>query len=382
MGHIKIGRLLGIPILVDYSWFLLFGLVTYVLSTELYPSQLPDHSTKAHLALGGITSLVFFASILVHELAHSVVAKFYRIPVRSITLFMFGGVAQITRDATKPLNEFLMAIAGPLTSLVIGFGFIAFAEWRDLHIWNRPELNTPTAVFVTWIGFTNIVLGIFNLIPAFPMDGGRCFRAIAWMVTGNYARATRIAAWTGRFLAWCIMAIGGLVVLGADILELNTISGIWFIFTGLFIENAARRSLLQTKLIEALSKYKARDLMFTDPPAIGGQQSVGSLARGVLEINPRVCYFVENEGALAGILSGYQMRAIPEALWDRTTAAEAMLPSSRLTAVGPDRQAVDVLAEMESQEATHLPVVSGGRVIGVVGRDRIFGILKQAGLLQ
>ncbi len=376
MGQIRIGRLLGIPILVDYSWFFLFGFVTLVLASELYPTQLPDHSRAAHFALAAVTAIIFFASILVHELAHSVVAKFYRIPVKSITLFMFGGVAQITRDATKPLNELLMAAAGPLTSLAIGTIFLAFAWWRDL------SMDTPFGVFMIWLGFINIVLGIFNLIPAFPMDGGRCFRALAWLVTGNYARATRIAAWTGRAFAWAIMATGAAALLGADIPGMTPISGMWFILTGLFIENAARRSLLQTKLVEALSKFKARDLMFSDPPTVDGQMSVASLARGVLEINPRVCYFVENEGALAGILSGYQMRAIPEALWDRTTAAEAMLPSSKLTAVGPDRQAVDLLAEMESAELTHLPVVSEGRVIGVVGRDRIINILAQAKLLD
>lgn len=376
MGQIRIGRLLGIPILVDYSWFFLFAFITLVLASDLYPTQLPDHGRVTHFLLAAITALIFFASILVHELAHSVVARFYRIPVRSITLFMFGGVAQITRDATKPLNELLMAFAGPFTSFVIGAGFLGFAWWQDMR------MDTPSGVFTIWLGFINIVLAIFNMIPAFPMDGGRCFRALAWLVTGNYSRATRIAAWTGRVLAWAIIALGAAALLGADIPTMTATSGLWFILTGLFIENAARRSLVQTKLVDALSKYKARDLMFTDPPTVDGRMSIASLARGVLEINPRVCYFVENEGALAGILSAYQMRAIPEALWDKTTAAEAMLPSAKLTAVGPDRQAVDILAEMENGEVTHLPVVQEGRVIGVVGRDRIISILAQSHLLN
>ncbi len=367
---------MGIPIYVDFSWLILFGFVIFVLAHDVYPDALPRETDRTHLILAGISSIIFFVSIILHELAHSAVAKFYKIPVRSITLFLFGGVAQITRDATKPLSELLMAAAGPLASLLIGGLFIG--SWWLFNM----EVDSPIGFLFIWAGGTNIVLGIFNLIPAFPMDGGRVFRAVTWMVTKNYYRATRIAGWTGRGFAWAVIAVGVLALLGVNTRVVGSpFQGAWFIFIGFYLENAARQGLLQNRLIETLTKYRARDLMIADPPVVDSGMSVGSLARGVLELNPRVCYFIEEHGALAGILSAYQMRAIPEALWDTTTAGQAMLPTARLKPVSPDRQANEVLVEMESGDLTHLPVVSEGRVLGVIGRDRILTVLQKAGIL-
>jgi CBS domain-containing protein len=215
------------------------------------------------------------------------------------------------------------------------------------------------------------------------MDGGRVFRSLLWLVTRNYFRATRIAAWTGRLLAWALMAIGVLGIAGVDVYIANdTLSGLWLLGIGFFLQNAARMSLLQNRLLGELSRHTTTELMITDPPVVDPTMSVGALARGVLELNPRVCYFIEDEGRLAGILSGSQMRAVPEALWDSTTAAEAMVPSDKLKATDPKQPIVDVLLEMETRNLTHMPVVNEGRVIGVIGRDRILGVLKQAGLLS
>lgn len=375
--RIRIGRLFGIPIIVDGSWLLIFGLVTFILAREVYPQQLPDSSTGFHVLIAGFSALLFFVSIILHELAHSVVAKAYKIPVKSITLFLFGGVAQITRDATKPISELLMAAAGPATSLVLGVAFIG--AWFALG----GEDDTAIGVLLAWLGVMNVALAVFNMLPAFPMDGGRVFRSLAWLITGNYYRATTIAAWTGRLLAWVAIGLGGAAIAGVNVfIADDAFNGLWLIFVGLFIENAARQSLLQNQLLQVLSKYSARDLMIADPPVVDSSMSVASLARGVLEINPRVCYFVEEHGALAGIISSYQLRAVPEAAWDRVTAAEAMLPKGRLKAVPPERRVNEVLVDMDQADLTHLPVVDDGRVVGVIPRDRILNVLRQAGLLQ
>ncbi|MBI5948997.1 MAG: site-2 protease family protein [Chloroflexi bacterium] len=376
MRPFKIGALLGIPILVSPSWLFLFGGLSWVLATQLYPAALRHSSTTTHFLMAGSSVLLFFASIILHELAHSAVAKAYRIPVKSITLFLFGGVAQITREASKPMGEFLMAIAGPATSLVLGVLFAV--TWFALGATNGGPLD----VVLFWLAWMNGILALFNLLPAFPMDGGRVFRSLIWMFTGNYYRATNVASWAGRGIAWSMMATGALAAGGFNLyIAEGTFGGLWLILVGLFLENAARQGLLQNRLVHALRQYSAGDLMIADPPVVEPAMSVASLARGVLELNPRVCYFVEDHGKLAGIVSAYQMRAVPEGLWERTTAGEAMIPSSRLRATPADRPVHEVLIEMESENLLHMPVVTDGRVVGVIGRDRIITLLRQAGLL-
>jgi Zn-dependent protease len=376
MRNLRVGTLLGIPILINPSWFLLFGLATWMLATQYYPDVLPEETRGTHYLLAGVSSLIFFASIVLHELAHSIVAKAYRIPVRNITLFIFGGVSQITREATKPLNELFMAIAGPLTSLVLGTLFLV--TW-----WGMGRNAHAIDEVLVWVGGINLVLGIFNLVPAFPLDGGRVFRSLIWLVSRNYSRATSIASWTGRGTAWLVMAVGFLGVLGFNTaLTANSLGAAWLIFIGLFMENAARQSLTHNRLLNTLQQYSAGDLMVADPPVVEGDMSIASLARGVLELNPRVCYFVEDQGKLAGIISGYQMRLIPETLWDTTTARQAMVPSARLHPTQREQLASDILIEMESEDLLHMPVIEGGRVIGVIARDRILGVLRQAGLIH
>jgi len=377
MRNIRLGSLLGIPILVNPSWFLLFGLTTWILATEVFPDALAEASAQTHFLMAAASVLLFFASIILHELAHSVVAKAYKIPVRSITLFLFGGVAQITREAARPLGELLMAAAGPLMSFVLGGIFLGI--WFVLG----AQDSRPIDYVLFWVAWMNFVLGIFNFMPAFPMDGGRVFRSLIWLVTGNYNRATSIAAWTGRGIAWTMMAIGLLAVFYVDVLiARDPLGGGWLILIGLFLENAARQSLLQNRFVRTLQQYHTSDLMTLDPPVVPGTMTVGSLARGVLEINPRVCYFVEENGSLAGIISGYQLREVPEPLWDVTTASQAMVAKDKLRPARKEQLVSEVLLEMETENLLHMPVIEDGRVIGVIARDRILGVLRQAGLIS
>lgn len=375
-GNIRVGTLAGIPILISPSWFILFGLTTWLLATQFYPDALQDADRTTHYLMAASSVLLFFASIVIHELAHSLVARAYKIPVKSITLFILGGVAQITREAAKPLHELLMAAAGPLTSFALSAFF--FGVWFALG----AENTRPVDYVVIWLALMNIVLGVFNFLPAFPMDGGRVFRSICWMVTGNFDRATSIAAWTGRGFAWAGIAAGIAAMAGQNvILANNPASGAWLIFLGLFLENAARRSLQQNRLVGELRLYRAEDVMSHNLPVVDGAQTVGSLARGVIDLNPRVCYLVEDHGSLAGLISGYELRSIPENLWDSVTARQAMVPSDALRATAREQLVSDVLLEMEIEELLHMPVVENGRVIGVIARDRIMKLLVQAGLL-
>ncbi|MCC7366640.1 MAG: site-2 protease family protein [Dehalococcoidia bacterium] len=380
--NIRVGSLLGIPILINPSWFILLGLSTWLLATRIFPEMLEDASTLTYVLMALTSVILFFWSIVLHELAHSVVARWYRIPVKSITLFVLGGVAHITQEAKKPLAELFMAAAGPFSSLLIGIAFIA--AWYVLGGRDPGGADARALDLVLlWLGLTNGMLAVFNMIPAYPMDGGRVFRSLIWLVTGNHSVSTQIAAWTGRGFAWLLIALGILAALDVDVYVAEPGFGaLWLVFLGFFLENAARQGLMQSRYVRALDQYRAGELMLTNPPTVDPEMSVASLARGVLEINPRVCYAVEAEGRLAGIVSAYQLRAVPEALWDRMTAREAMVPSSQLQAVAPDRLVSEILLEMENRDLTHLPVVREGHVVGIIGRDRILGVLKQAGLIR
>lgn len=377
MRNVRIGSLAGIPLYINPSWFLIFGLTVWLLAFRLFPSIVDDSSRTTHIAMALVSAVIFFVSIVLHELAHSLVARAYQIPVRSITLFIFGGVAHITREAARPGAEILMAAAGPATSIALGLLFGA--------LWYLGGAGTsgPVAITLIWLGWMNILIGVFNLLPAFPMDGGRVFRSLIWLISGNYGRATMVAAWTGRFFAWSIIALGALAVAGFDVVvATGSFGGLWLVFIGFFLEGGARQSLVQQKLLSALGRYRVGDLMVADPPVVGPDVSVATMARGVLELNPRVCYFVEERGGLAGIVAGDQLRAVPEQLWDSCTAAEAMVPRQRLRPTAADASLTDALMAMEEHDLLHLPVVTDDRVVGVIARDRIIGVLRQAGLIS
>jgi Zn-dependent protease len=377
--NVRVGSLVGIPLYINPSWFLIFGLTVWLLAFRVFPDIVEDAPRSTHIVMAVASAIVFFVSIILHELAHSLVARAYDIPVRSITLFIFGGVAHITREAARPLSEILMAAAGPLTSLALGAVFVALWWLAGGNLTGAGALE----VTLFWLGWMNILLGIFNLLPAFPMDGGRVFRSLIWLVSGSYNRATSIAAWTGRLFAWALIAVGVLAALGVDmVIAAGGFGGIWLIFIGFFLEGGARQSLVQQKLVTALGRHRVADLMVADPPVVGSGASVATMARGVLELNPRICYFVEEDGAFAGLVAGDQLRAVPERLWDSLTAADAMVPRHRLRPAAAEQTLTDALLSMEELELLHLPVVRDGRVIGVIARERIVGVLRQAGLVS
>ncbi|GAB4338512.1 MAG: site-2 protease family protein [Dehalococcoidia bacterium] len=374
MRAIRVGSFFGIPILVHPTWVVPLGVVVWVLAFQVYPHAYPQGTLGTYLAMALASAALFFTSLVLHEMAHSVLARAYHIPVRSITLFLLGGVAQITREPSKPLAELAVAIVGPLTSAALGGALLA--AW-----YVAGGGGSALDVVIVSLGGMNIVIAAFNLLPIFPMDGGRIFRAVVWLLTGNPVRATSIAAWSGRGIAWAMIAGAVLILVGADLrLAASPADGAWFLLMGLFLETATRQALRQNRLVDALRRYRASDLMTADPPVVDLEMTIDALARA-FEINPRACYFVEEEGRLAGILSAHELGRVDPPAWATTTAADVMVPRSDLHPVRPDALASDILLQMESDDLLHMPVVDDGRVVGVIGRDRIVGVLRQAGLI-
>jgi Zn-dependent protease len=369
---IQVGRILGIPVVVNLSWFLILVFVIAMLALRFYPSFIPEESPyrndKAlHWIMASVSGLVFFGSILLHELAHSVVALRQGIPVKNITLFVFGGVSQIGGEARRPLNEFVMAIIGPLTSLVLGLLFLG-AWWLTGF-----STGEPVAIVVQWLFVMNIALAAFNMAPGFPMDGGRVLRSIVWAISGNAFRATRIATLAGRSLGYTMMFLGALAFFGVFRDYFHPINGVLFAFLGLYLENAARQSWFQAKALDILCRHPAEDIMRTDLETAFEDERLHYLAnRG----GNRYMFFVtDDDERVTGVLTHNEVLAVAERERGMTFARQVMLATDQVPVALPREDAASILQRLESDGRWHMPVVSEGRVIGVVAKDDLLRLL-------
>jgi len=366
---IRLGRILGIPIYVHTSWFLIFLLITLSLRTQ-FTSMHPGWSAVQHWTLGIVTSVLFFASVIFHELSHSVVALKYRIPVQSITLFVFGGLSRIEHDAPNAKQEFNIAIAGPLSSLFLAGCF--WLIWRFVH---GSEMVTAAA---GWLAWTNAILAVFNLVPGFPLDGGRVLRGIAWGITGNFMRATQIASNAGRLFAYFLIAVGVWQALGG-----NWVGGLWMAFIGWFLLEAARESFAQVAIKDTLAGVRAEDIMIRDIPTVTRDMSVDEYVHEVLRTGRR-CHIVTGAGEPVGLVTLQSASRVPRQEWHTTSVQAIMVPMARVQTTAPEDPAVKILERMQSADINQMPVVSGNHIVGMIGRDAILRVLQtrlQAGHL-
>jgi Zn-dependent protease/predicted transcriptional regulator len=359
---IKIGRIFGIPIYLHLSWILIFGLITYSLVDE-FGARYPQWSNQQLWSLGVLTSLLFFGSVLFHELSHSVVARHYRIPVASITLFFFGGIASITRDPDSAGQEFLIAAAGPASSYVLAgvFGLLAYST---------PDGSMPSALG-TWLGWTNLGLATFNLLPGFPLDGGRIFRSIIWGITKDYSRSTRIAARIGQAIAYGMMGFGAYMVFLAH----SSVNGIWFIFLGWFLLTAARQSYSQVAAQGALQGLRAADVMTSEMPTVGRDLSLDEYAQEASRTGRRA-HLVVSDGRLVGLMRIEALQSFPREEWPATSVQAAMISRERLPWTAPEEPVLSVLERMRSANVDQLAVIMGDSVVGVVTRDSILRVIQ------
>ena len=362
MGGFNLGKIFGIQVRLHYSWFIIFMLVTV-------PLIYSDWSHWLSWVIGITTSLLFFASVLAHELAHSLVGRANGVPVKSITLFIFGGVAQMTREATKASAELKMAAAGPACSLAIGvlFGLI----W-----WLIKDATPAIAIMAEWLAEVNGLLAAFNLIPGFPLDGGRVFRSILWRSTGNYRRSTRIAALMGRGVAYAFIAGGILIIFFRPFGALSWFNGIWIAFIGWFLDNAASMSYRQAQWREALHGLTASQMMTSDyiivPPSI----TVNQLVQEYILPKGHHLFLISEEDKLKGILTLQNIKSVPQSKWALTQVEEIMVPAERLKVASPDMDGLRVVERMDENEVNQMAVVSKGRVIGLVTRDNLLRFLR------
>jgi len=368
---IQIGRIYGIPILLHPSWFFIFGLIalSFVSKFEALNVSIP---ASRLWGLGIATSVLFFGSLVFHEMAHSVIAKHYKIPVMSITLFIFGGVARIGRDPSRAIEEFNIAVAGPVSSALLAGAF-----------WLISRAAGTNAILETLAGSLagiNLGLALFNLLPGFPLDGGRIFRAIVWGATKDYSRSTRIAARSGQVVAWGMIALGALWALYGYRTGGEMISGMWLAFIGWFLLTTARQSRAQADARGALEGLHVSDIMSAELPTVGREISLEDYAREILRTGRRA-HLVVAHTQLVGLMTAEAMHSVPQQDWEVSSVQAGMLPKDKLLWAAPEEPALSLLDRMRNVGMQQMPVIAGGSVVGIVTRDSILHVLQSRGEL-
>jgi Zn-dependent protease/predicted transcriptional regulator len=365
--HIKLGRIFGVNIGLHFTWVLIALLIAFSLATR-FQAMHPDWGPGVAWATAIITAALFFAAIIAHELSHALVAKWRGLPVHAITLFALGGVAQIEKEAADAKTEFWMGIVGPITSAVLGFLCLALAwalGWTML-----AEPGSPLMAMLVWLGYINIGLAIFNMIPGFPMDGGRVLRAVIWWITGNASRATRIATRMGQIIAFCFIILGLISFFrGAGF------NGLWIVFIGWFLLLAARSSSAQLEMSERLRGVRVTDVMTRDCQVVDKRSNLQTFVDEHLLRTGRRCFLIAANGALAGLITPHEVKTVERALWPSTSVADVMLPLDRLRTVRPDTPVTEALEIMGRADVNQLPVMSNGRLEGIISRDQIVQFL-------
>ena len=368
MGNaFNLGKLFGIQFRLHYTWFIIFVLIIISFSWQIFPIDYPGCPQLLYWVMGIVTSLLFFASILAHELAHSLVGRANNIPIKSITLFIFGGVAQMTREAKSAGAELKMAVAGPACSLAIAGLF--YSVW----FFTRNAIMPVTAMAFQ-LFYINLALAAFNLIPGFPLDGGRVFRSVLWQVTGNYERSTRIATWVGQGVGY-LFILGGILVIFLRPFGLDWFSGLWLAFIGWFLENAASTSYRQVQWRGALQGLTASQVMTSDYPVIPLGITVSQLVQEYIFASGHGYFLVADEGGVRGILTLPNIKSVSQPNWGVTQVKEIMTPVDRLKIAHPDQDALSILEQMDESNINQMPVVSEGRVIGLIIRDNLIRLL-------
>jgi Zn-dependent protease len=353
---IPLGRIFGIAIDLDYSWFLIFGLLTWILAVGYYPTQFKNWSPAGYWFMGAVTAILLFVSVLLHELGHSVVAKRLGIPVPRITLFIFGGVSQIATEPADANKEFWMAAAGPAVSFVLA---AIFWELRLILV------GTPALFILTkYMALLNLVLGVFNLAPGLPLDGGRVFRAIIWRISRNFRRATSIATFTGRFFGFSLIFIGVWLILAGDLFN-----GLWTAFIGWFLESAAASELRQENLKELLAGHRVSEMMSRDCARVPGDLSLQALVETYLLGSGHRCFVVTQGNQTVGLITLSEITKVPRSSWASTRVADVMIPSEKLVLTPANAEALTTVESMERDGISQTPIVDGGKIIGVFSRD-------------
>ena len=360
---IPLGKILGIKIGLDYSWFVIFALLTWMLADSYYPDEFKHWSPLLYWLMGAVTAIMLFVSVLLHELGHSVVALRYKIPVSSITLFLFGGIAQIGAEPPSAVAEFFIAIAGPLVSLALA---VLFYVAQPLISGMEPLLG-----LAKYLAYINTALVLFNLIPGYPLDGGRVFRAIVWAITGNMRRSTLIAANVGRFFASVLIFAGVWQMFRG-----NFGGGLWVAFIGWFLDNAASVEIQQVVLQGLLTGHRVSQAMSTHCATIPEDLTLQQLVDEQILGSGQRSFLVNRGDKTIGLITLHRIKEVPRHEWATTSAAQVMLPFEQLKCVDFDTELWSALQDMDRNGVNQMPVIRDQHVIGMLSREDAITFLR------
>lgn len=377
---LRLGSIHGIEIIADPSLAVIFVLILASLAIGVFPEWHPHWSAWLCWTTAAGAALLFLGSVLIHELSHALVGRTRGVPIRRITLFMLGGVAQMEREPPSWRAELSMAAAGPVASLILGFAFLALATLVSgpLHIsGNDPRAALaalgPLATLLFWLAPINVVLGLFNLVPGFPLDGGRILRAVMWAMSGDLHRATHWASLAGRAFAWLLVSAGLLMILGIEVPLFGggLINGLWLAFIGWYLNNAALLSYRELLLRESLEHVSVSNLMLTRFVRVAPSMRIDALVDEQVMTSGQRVFPVEADGRLVGMVSLRDLRKRPRDQWHDVTVGNVMTPAQELATIGPDAPAFEALATLAGRELGQLPVMRGERLIGLLRREDI-----------
>ncbi|MHB1004420.1 MAG: M50 family metallopeptidase [Chloroflexota bacterium] len=367
-GSVKIARILGVEIGLHYSWFPLFALVTWSLSTFYFPARYPFWAQNTAWAAGVTTSVLFFATVLAHELAHSAVAQHIGLEVDSITLFVFGGMASISREAVRARDEFAIAIAGPASSLLMG---VLFAAVGILSAYGGRGFQVVGAV-AWWLALINTMLGVFNLIPGFPMDGGRVLRSIIWGISHDFWMATRVAASTGLGIAY-IMMLGGILLTVSGAL----VNAVWLLLVGWFLNGAAQTSYRQASLHQALTGVTVEQAMETEYARVGPSATLSDVFETYFRPNRRLTVPVlADDSRVLGLVTADDLERIPRERWAQTPVNAVMTDLAEAPSANPGDEVNDVLSAANGQDFAAAPVFAEGHLVGLLTQTGILDLVR------
>jgi Zn-dependent protease/CBS domain-containing protein len=361
--NIPLGRILGIPIALDYSWFLIFALLTWTLAVGYYPVEYKNWPVVQYWFMGAMTALMLFVSVLLHELGHSVLAMHYKIPVRSITLFIFGGISQIGAEPPSATAGFWISLIGPIVS----FALAAFFFLIQPFIKGIPSL----LILLKYLVYINLALGVFNLFPGFPLDGGGVLRAIVWGSTHNRDRATLIAANVGRVFAFLLILFGVWQMIGG-----NFFNGLWIAFIGWFLESAATGQVQLQTLKGLLSGHRVSEAMRRNYAFVAADMSLEQLINDHILGGGRRTLMVKQGDKTAGLLTLHHIKGIQRSDWPTVTAGQAMIPVEQMKRVRPDTELWAALEEMDRDGVNQLPVMVDGKMEGMLSREDVVSYFR------
>ena len=376
----EVGRAMGIPIRIHASWFFVFFLVTWTLSTGYLPESLPGLTAERYWAMGSIAAVLLFLSVLLHELGHSYVALYYRIPIEKITLFIFGGVAHMRKEAPTPRAEFLIALAGPVVSFVLGGICFVFVELAEAI--QRQHGLQGWIMLGALLGFVNMQLGLFNMIPGFPLDGGRVLRAGLWAWGNDFYRATKQAAVVG-LVCGVLFGLAGLGIMYGAMsggLTASTASnGGWILVIGMFLFSAALASRRQAAVRESLARIPIRDLMVTAVASIPSQCTLDEAVNQYFQPYGYGGFPVVEDGQLVGMITVPDIQSVPPTLWPWRRVAQVVRPLSESLLIGPDVPVIHAMERMAQDGWDRLIVVQDGEIVGLVTHSAIVQFLQLRG---